>query len=157
MKKRLPLNSVGKLIRYGRLKKGMTEEELVDKINKPKITVKLLKQWEKGTEFPDLDSIYYLAEELDLNPNDMLNKRITIQDESIHKINMSNRKVGAYAFDTILSLTTVGIKLVVIFLVFLLLYYLISALQLILGDPGGMQEKAIVQYIENTVEEYTKN
>ena len=59
--KRLPINSVGKVIKEAREKRGLSIEELAWKINDSKITPKLIMNWEKGNEFPDLDSIYSLS------------------------------------------------------------------------------------------------
>ena len=45
-----------------RLQKEYTYEELKQKINKPEVTVKTIKQWEKNLKYPDLNIIYILSE-----------------------------------------------------------------------------------------------
>lgn len=45
-----------------RKKKGLTEEQLVDKINMANVQIINIKKWERDLEFPDLDEIYKLSE-----------------------------------------------------------------------------------------------
>lgn len=45
-----------------RVKKGLTEEQLVDKINMVNVQQINIKKWERDLEFPDLDMIYKLSE-----------------------------------------------------------------------------------------------
>ena len=156
-KKKMPVSYVGKMIKTAREERNLSINELVDEIRKPQITVKLRKKWEKGKEFPDLDCIYILAEKLDLNPNEMLENRTRIIMESIHEVDWAKRRVGAYAFDIIHTWVFVGVKLVGLVLGFLLLYYFITAMQLMLGDQGGYTERLVVQVIDNAVEEFVPN
>ena len=63
----------GEMIRQARIEKKMTEQELAYAINPDdyiKIT-KLIKYWERGNGFPDLDQIYKLSEILEINPNEL--------------------------------------------------------------------------------------
>lgn len=156
-KKRMPVSYVGKMIREAREARNLTINELVDEIRNPKVTVKLWKKWELGKEFPDLDCIYILAEKLELNPNEMLENRTRIIMESIHEVDWAKRRVGAYVFDIFHTWVLVGVKLVGLVLGFLLLYYLIAATQLMLGDQGGSAERKFVQYMDNKVEEFVPN
>lgn len=45
-----------------RKSKGLTEEQLVDKINMINVQEINIKKWERDLEFPDLDAIYKLSE-----------------------------------------------------------------------------------------------
>lgn len=153
-KKKMPVSYVGKMIRTAREERNLSINELVDEIGKPQITVKLWQKWEKGKEFPDLDCIYILAEKLGLNPNEMLENRTRIIMESIHEVDWAKRRVGAYAFDILHTWVFVGVKLVGLVLGFLLLYYFITAMQLMLGDQGGYTERKVVQVIDNTTERF---
>ncbi len=45
-----------------RKKKGLSEEDLVEKINKVNVQTINVKKWERDLEFPDLDVIYKLSE-----------------------------------------------------------------------------------------------
>lgn len=156
-KKKMPVSYVGKMIRTAREERNLSINELVDEIGKPQITVKLWQKWEKGKEFPDLDCIYILAEKLGLNPNEMLENRTRIIMESIHEVDWAKRRVGAYAFDILHTWVFVGVKLVGLVLGFLLLYYFITAMQLMLGDQGGYTERKVVQVIDNTTERFVPN
>ena len=87
----------------------------------------------------------------------MLENRTRIIMESIHEVDWAKRRVGAYAFDIIHTWVFVGVKLVGLVLGFLLLYYFITAMQLMLGDQGGYTERLVVQVIDNAVEEFVPN
>ena len=63
----------GEKIKEARLAKNMTEQDLaysLDPDNYEK-TTKLIKYWEKGNGFPDLNQIYKLAEIIEINPNEI--------------------------------------------------------------------------------------
>ena len=81
-KKKIPLNSLGIVIKEARENQKLRPIDLAWKINNPKVTEKTIKKWEKGTEFPDLDMMYKLAEILKLNPNELLSLRNKIQEDS---------------------------------------------------------------------------
>lgn len=153
-KKRIPVNSVGKLIKEAREKKGLSIEELTWKLNKPNITKKLVENWEKGKEFPNLDNIYLLAQTLDLNPNELLNKRLTIQDESIHEVNTANRRVGGKAFQAFFVIVKYCVKWIVgICLIYLLLSY--KDFEDRMGnDPE--QYELVEDIMVNAINEYTE-
>lgn len=152
--KRLPVNSVGKLIKEAREKQNLSIEELVWKINKPNITEKLIHDWEKGQKFPDLDNIYLLAGHLDLNPNDMLKKRITIQDESISEVNWANRRVGGKVFYFFYTIVRYAVKwLAGICIIVVVAYY--KDFENKMGGDDPEQIQLIETVIDNAVEEYT--
>lgn len=153
-KKRIPVNSVGKLIKEAREKKGLSIEELTWKLNKPNITKKLVTNWEKGQEFPDLDNIYLLAQILDLNPNELLNKRLTIQDESIHEINPANRRVGGKVFQAVFVIVKQCVKWIVgICIIYLLLSY--KDFEDRMGDDPEQYE-LVEDIMVNAINEYTE-
>lgn len=154
-KKRIPVNSVGKLIKEARIKQGLTEEELVWKINEPKITEKLIKEWEKGQEFPDLDSIYLLAEHLNLNPNELFNNRLKIQDESIHEMNMANRRVGGKVFNVFYTIVRYAVKWLAGICIIILAVYYKDFENKIGGQNDPEQIELIETVIDNAVEEFT--
>ena len=135
--KKIPINSVGKIIKEARQKQGLTEEELVWKINQPKITKKLIQAWEKGQEFPDLDNIYLLSEHLNLDPNELFNNRLRIQDESIHEVNWAERRLSEKVVQVLKWIVKMGVKW-------------IGAILIINGE----QEKLVVQVIDNAINEY---
>ena len=102
-KKKIPVKSIGITIKSARENLGITEKELVEKIKEQEwskkknekniITVEQIKNWEKGKEFPNLDQIYKLAGALNLNPNEMLNSRNQIQEESYTEPNWHLRNI----------------------------------------------------------------
>ncbi len=63
----------GELIKNARLAKNMTEQDLaylIDPDNYVEVT-KLIKYWEMGNGFPDMNQIFKLSEALDLNPDEL--------------------------------------------------------------------------------------
>jgi len=153
-KKRIPVNSVGKIIKEAREKKSLSIEELTWKLNKPNITKKLVADWEKGQEFPDLDNIYLLAQTLDLDPNELLNKRLTIQDESIHEINPANRRVGGKAFHAVFVIVKQCVKWIgAICIIYLVISY--KDFEDRMGnDPE--QYELVEDIMVNAINEYTE-
>lgn len=151
--KKMPVNSVGKLIKNARIQKNLSIEELVWKINKPQITKDILKKWEKGQEFPNLDNIYILAEYLDLNPNELLQKRLTIQDESIHEINPSLRRISEKVFNVLFVIVKKGVKWIgVICIIYIILFYQDFTERM---GPDPEQDDYIEDIIVNAVKDYT--
>ena len=153
--KKIPVNSVGKIIQEARKKQGLTEEELVWKINKPKITKKLIQAWEKGKEFPDLDSIYLLAEHLKLNPNELFNNRLRIQDESIHEINFANRRVGGKIFNVFYTIIKYAVKWIAGICIIVVAANYKNFENKMGGTSDPEQEELIRKVIDNAIEEFT--
>lgn len=152
--KRMPVSYVGKMIRDAREERNLTIEELVEKINKPNITVNLWKKWENGKEFPDLDCIYILAEELDLNPNEMLNNRIRIQYESIHEVNWSKRRVNEKLFGGFYKFIRLCIKWLAVICVLILVFYYKEFEKTMTSTNDVRQEQIIVNVIDDATEKY---
>lgn len=154
--KRIPVNSVGKLIKEAREKKELSIEDLVWKINKPKkVTAELIKKWEKGQEFPNLDCIYLLAENLDLNPNELFQKRLTIQDESIHEVDWAERRVSERMLHVTKNLTKVVVEFVGIILAILLGMYASHFIRM-MTDPNDLtQQQIVINVIDDAVNQST--
>lgn len=154
--KRLPINSVGKIIKEAREKQGLSIEELTWQINKPEITKKIIANWEKGNEFPDLDSIYLLAEHLKLNPNELLNKRITIQDESIHEVNPATKRVGEKFFHAFYIIVKQSVKLIAgICIIVVVANY--KKFENMMSDPNDPEQMQLVErVIDNAVDDFTE-
>lgn len=154
--KRIPVNSVGKLIKEAREKKELSIEDLVWKINKPKkVTAKLVKQWENGQEFPDLDCIYLLAENLDLNPNELLQKRITIQDESIHEVDWAERRVGGKIFNVFYVVVRQAVKWIAGICIIVVVANYKNFENKMTGENDPEQIELIESVIDNAVKEFT--
>lgn len=64
----------GNYIGQGRIKKGYSRSELVEKLQEKgqNVTEKKIKNWERDAEYPDINGIYALAEILEIHPNDLL-------------------------------------------------------------------------------------
>ena len=63
----------GEIIREARLAKNLTEQDLayaIDPENYIEVT-KLIKYWERGNGFPNLDQLYKLSEVIDVNVNEI--------------------------------------------------------------------------------------
>ena len=154
--KRIPVNSVGKLIKEAREKKELSIEDLVWQINKPKkVTAELIKKWEKGQKFPDLDCIYLLAENLDLNPNELLNKRLTIQDESIHEVDWAERRVGGKIFNAFYVVVRQAVKWIAGICIIVVVANYKNFENKMTGENDPEQIELIESVIDNAVKEFT--
>ncbi len=77
-------NKIGKFIAYLRKEKGLTQQELGDKLF---VTDKAVSKWERGISFPDITILEKLASELDAEVSEILSgergktKKINIQTE----------------------------------------------------------------------------
>lgn len=58
-----------------RKSKGLTEEQLVDKINMINVQEINIKKWERDLEFPDLDAIYKLSEIYMIPSTEIIDKK----------------------------------------------------------------------------------
>jgi transcriptional regulator with XRE-family HTH domain len=153
--KKIPVNSVGKIIKEAREKKGLTVQELEWEINNAKITEKVIKNWERGQEFPDLNQIYILAEHLNLNPNELLSKRLTIQDESIHEANTAGQRVGEKVFKVFYTIVRYCVKYLAGICIIILAVNYKNFENKIGSNSDPEQENLVVQIIDNAIEEYT--
>lgn len=58
-----------------RKSKGLTEDELVEKINMVNVQKINIKKWERDLEFPDLDAIYKLSEIYMIPSTEIIDKK----------------------------------------------------------------------------------
>ncbi len=66
----------------------LTYEELVEKINIPKIEIKNLKKWERNIEYPDLETIYRLSEIFNIPSEELLTSKEQTLKKGVGKINV---------------------------------------------------------------------
>lgn len=154
-KDRIPLNSVGVIIKEGREKKNIEIRDLAWQINSSKVSEKTVRNWEKGKEFPDLDMIYKLAEILDLNPNEMLKIRNQIQEESYTaEGNGMARKLASEFLDISGPLITTAIKIVAGGCIIYIAFWLNDLYRRVGGLDDPEQYNLINQIMDNAIEEW---
>ena len=66
------MKSIGETISSLRKKKGLTQNELADKMN---VTDKAVSKWERDLSCPDVNTISRLAEVLDVSVEELLNAK----------------------------------------------------------------------------------
>ena len=143
-KKKIPLNSLGIVIKEARENQKLRPIDLAWKINNPKVTEKTIKKWEKGTEFPDLDMMYKLAEILKLNPNELLSLRNKIQEDSYSKPNKFIRKFGGLALEGARPIVKIIITWIGIVLILYLTLKLKDFMNMML-DPSHLEQIEIIE------------
>lgn len=154
MKKNIKIstNSIGKIIREAREKEEMSVEDLVWKIGNPKITIKTIKNFEKGKEFPDLDMIYKLSEILNLNPNELLEMRNIIRAKSCKEPNWAARNIGGKLLNLVKPAyytANVLLKILVAIMLVLLFKYIHSTYEAT-DNPVVIQTQQILgNYLDN--------
>ena len=72
---------IGKYIRKKRIEKGMTQQQLAEKIQ---VTEKAVSRWETGRGVPDISLLEPLAEELHVSVTELLNGEERVQEEAGH-------------------------------------------------------------------------
>ena len=124
-------NKIGKFIASLRKEKGLTQQELGERLF---VTDKAVSKWERGVSLPDIKILEKLALELNVDVSEILfgergkNKKINIQEEidkaiaiieenRIQKKNETKRKVKK------ISITTISI-FIIMFLVLIIRYKL---------------------------------
>ena len=122
-------NKIGKFIASLRKEKGLTQQELGERLF---VTDKAVSKWERGLSLPDIKILEKLALELNVDVSEILfgergkNKKINIQEEidkaiaiieenRIQKKNETKRKVKK------ISITTISI-FIIMFLVLIIRY-----------------------------------
>ena len=84
--------SIGEMISSLRKEKGMTQNDLAEKMN---VTDKAVSKWERNISCPDINSIPKLAEILGTSVEDLLNAQVKKQTNKIDDIvNISLIGVG---------------------------------------------------------------
>ena len=77
---------LGELLYKLKKNKGITELELLEKINMPRIEEKNIKKWERGLEYPDLETIYKLSEVFEISSTELLEAKQKSLDEGVYGI-----------------------------------------------------------------------
>lgn len=152
-KRHIPANSVGKLIKEAREKNNLTIKELAWKINNPKVNPNTIKNWENGFDYPDLDMIYELAKILDLNPNELLNLKNKIHEQTYYQPNTHIRHLSGKALTASGSIISTIIKIIVSACII----YVLGAWKTFEFQMGGndpYQYNLIEDTIENDIKEY---
>ena len=85
--------SIGEMISSLRKEKGMTQNDLAEKMN---VTDKAVSKWERNLSFPDVNSIPKLAEILDTTVEELLNAQSKKENNK---------------FDEIINIVLIGIGL----------------------------------------------
>ena len=73
------MKSIGETISSLRKKKGLTQNELAEKMN---VTDKAVSKWERDLSCPDVNTISRLAEVLDVSVEELLNAKEQIKTNS---------------------------------------------------------------------------
>lgn len=81
---------IGKYIRKKRIEKGMTQQQLAEKIQ---VTEKAVSRWETGRGVPDISLLEPLAEELHVSVTELLNGEERVQENRKEKYN-TGFKIG---------------------------------------------------------------
>lgn len=156
MENKMPLNSLGVVIKEAREKKKLRPIDLAWKINLPNVSEKTIKAWEKGKEFPNLDMMYKLAEILEINPNELLSLRNKIQEDSYSKPNRFIRKFGGLALDS----TRPIFKIVITWIGIVLILYLTLTLKNFMNmmlDPNHPEQLEMIEgAIQEGINEYVE-
>ena len=95
--------SIGEMISSLRKEKGMTQNDLAEKMN---VTDKAVSKWERNLSCPDVNSIPKLAEILGTTVEELLNAQSKKEDNKINEIvsnsqMMTNKSIKTQVSDTI--------------------------------------------------------
>lgn len=71
-----------------RKERGLTEAELVEKINKVNVQEVNIKKWERDLEFPDLDTIYKLSEIYMISSAEIIDKKQKTLQAGVEGVHM---------------------------------------------------------------------
>lgn len=146
--KKIPVKSVGNIIKEEREKQKLRPIDLAWKINKTDVTEKLVKDWESGNKFPDLDMMYKLAELLDINPNELLNLRNTIQEESYVEPDFAARRVCSKFFAMAKPVLSVIFRLTV----GICIIYIVANYKNFENKVGGAQDQEQIDFVANVIQ-----
>ena len=75
--------NIGEIISSLRKEKGMTQNDLAEKMN---VTDKAVSKWERNLSYPDVNSIPKLAEVLGTTVEELLNAQTKKEDNKINEI-----------------------------------------------------------------------
>lgn len=97
---------------------NLTYEELVNKINIPKVQVKNLRKWERSLEYPDLDTIYKLSEIFKIPSEELLSSKEETLKKGVGKINVRLIRTISYILNvsiyTAIWITRISLALALI-------------------------------------------
>ena len=157
MNKKIAIDSIGIRIKEAREKLNLTQEELAWKINDNKIDYKRIRNWENGKEFPNLDEIYKLAYIINVNPNELLDLKNKIQEESKTEPNWFIRHI----FSKIMSIGKPGFKIIFEVILGICIIYLALSYKKFerkMSDPNDPEQMEFVEKVmQNQIEEYVYN
>ena len=90
MKKKKDKNYIdfGQWLYELRKNEGLTEDELVEKINMVNVQNINIKKWERDLEFPDLDAIYKLSEIYQVSSAEIIDKKQKTLQAGVEGIHM---------------------------------------------------------------------
>ncbi len=105
---------IGKFISENRKKKGMTQEQLAEKLG---VTSKTISRWENGNYMPDISLLKPLSKELDITLNDLLSgEKINdeqyqdkLEENILNTIDYTNKKINESNNIIGLLLTVLGL------------------------------------------------
>ena len=156
MENKIPLNSLGIIIKKARESKKLSQVDLAWKINVPNVSENTIKSWENGKEFPDLNMMYKLAEILEINPNELLSLRNKIQEDSYSKPNKFVRKFGGLALDGARPIVKIIITWVGIVLILYLTLTFKNFMEMMLDSNQPEQLEIIEDAIQDGINEYVE-
>lgn len=82
----------GKLIQELRKKKGLTQQQLADKLN---LSNKTISKWESGSGSPDISNLPPLADVLDVSVDELLRGELRVaapEETNAHDVNVNPKK-----------------------------------------------------------------
>ena len=90
---------IGKFIAENRKKKGMTQEQLAEKLG---VTSKTISRWENGNYMPDISLLKPISKELDISLNDLLSgEKVNneqyqekLEENILNTIDYTNKKIS---------------------------------------------------------------
>ena len=121
----MDLDKIGKFIALNRKNKGLTQEQLAEKLG---VTNKTVSRWETGKYMPDLSLLKPLSEELGITLNELLSgeklekEKIIENTEKniINAIDYSDKEIKKTKKISMIILTTIIVFIVVIITLFII-------------------------------------
>ena len=113
---------IGKFIYDCRKKKGLTQEDLAEKLG---VTSKSISRWENGNTMPDYSLLKDLCSELDINVNELLSGEKIKESDYMNKAEdnfvMLKKKVDTTL--KVLNIITIVCGIIFVFIFFLNMYF----------------------------------
>ena len=105
---------IGEFIAYNRKNKGLTQEQLAEKLG---ITSKTISRWETGKYMPDLSLLTILSKELNVSINDLINGEIINENDLLKKSEQNLVDTINYSQNIIKKKNKKFILLILIFII----------------------------------------